>query len=256
MAKGLPYFKFISTEWLTGNICFEGLEVQGLFINICALYWQRDGNLSISEIEQRYKKKSIIAKLSGRFFSVTDGLISIDFLDEQLTERQHVSKTNSENGKLGGRKPKVKNKPIDKQSESEPQANFTQEEGEEERELNNNQKESEKEVPTPELEFDYMIGEDEILSIHEVFKEKFLTLYNTACSQYGELKIKKWTDDFGNLHKQKTWKDYQDFRQHLSNYFSIRSQKENESTKNGFNGSKKGLGTTIPTNEGKPAGRL
>ena len=50
MAKGLPYFKFTPSEWLTGNICFEPLEVQGLFINICALYWQRDGQLSIEDI--------------------------------------------------------------------------------------------------------------------------------------------------------------------------------------------------------------
>jgi hypothetical protein len=116
-------------------------------------------------------------------------------------------------------------------------------------------KESKEEL-APELEYDYMIGNDEILSIHEIFKEKFLTLYNTVCGQYGELKIKKWTDDFANLHKQKTWKDYQDFRGHLSNYFTIRNLKDNDSTKNGFNGNKKGIGTTIPTNEGKPGGKL
>lgn len=81
----------------------------------------------------------------------------------------------------------------------------------------------ERETPAPELNYEYMIGEDEILSIHETFKEKFPVLFQTACSQYGELKIKNWTTDFGNLHKQKTWKDYQDFRQHLSNYFSKRS---------------------------------
>ena len=52
MAKGLPYFKFTPSEWLTGEICFEDLETQGLFINICAWYWQRDGLLKISDIEK------------------------------------------------------------------------------------------------------------------------------------------------------------------------------------------------------------
>ena len=42
MAKNFPYFKFIASEWMTGDIVFESLSVQGLFINICALYWQRN----------------------------------------------------------------------------------------------------------------------------------------------------------------------------------------------------------------------
>lgn len=101
--KELPYFKFYSTEWMTGNIVYEPLDVQGLFINICALYWKNGGVLRITEIEQRYKKKTLIAKLTDRFFSVNDGFISISFLNEQLIERQEVSKTNSKNGLLGGR---------------------------------------------------------------------------------------------------------------------------------------------------------
>jgi hypothetical protein len=103
MAKGLPYFKFISSEWITGNISYEPFEVQGLFINICALYWQRDGKLSVSEIEQRYKKKHLISKLTDRYILEIDGFIIIKFLDEQLVERLHNSKTNKVNGEKGGR---------------------------------------------------------------------------------------------------------------------------------------------------------
>lgn len=40
MAKDLPYFKFIVNEWITGDITLEDLNVQGLFINLCAWYWQ------------------------------------------------------------------------------------------------------------------------------------------------------------------------------------------------------------------------
>jgi len=101
MAKNFPYFKFVAAEWLTGDIVFEPLEVQGLFINICAIYWQRDGNLSIEDIEKRYKQSVDIRSLSGRFFSVKDGKISIKFLDEQLVDAGHISKVNSVNGKKG-----------------------------------------------------------------------------------------------------------------------------------------------------------
>jgi hypothetical protein len=119
MAKGLPYFKFTPTEWLTGNICFEPMEVQGLFINICALYWQRDGKLTIDDINLRYNKPTALSSLTDRYFSVNNGFISIEFLNEQLHERKHISVTNSLNGSKGGR-PKTKGtKPTAKRNESE-----------------------------------------------------------------------------------------------------------------------------------------
>jgi len=101
MAKNFHYFKFIAMEWLTGDIYFEDYELQGIFINVCALYWQRDGSLSMDDIKKRIKSDRI-AELTDRFISVTDGFISIKFLDEQLIEAGHVSKVNSANGKKGG----------------------------------------------------------------------------------------------------------------------------------------------------------
>jgi hypothetical protein len=102
MAKNFHYFKFIATEWLTGDIVFEDFELQGIFINICALYWHRDGKLTIDEIEKRLKTPRI-SNLTDRFISVKDGYISIKFLDEQLIEAGHTSKINSINGSKGGR---------------------------------------------------------------------------------------------------------------------------------------------------------
>jgi hypothetical protein len=92
MAKGLPYYKFTPSEWLTGDISFEDLETQGLFINICAWYWQRDGVLSIDDINKRYNKPTALHSLSIRFLNVSENMISIAFLDEQLIERKHISK--------------------------------------------------------------------------------------------------------------------------------------------------------------------
>ena len=140
MAKGLPYFKFTPTEWLTGDICFESFEVQGLFINICALYWQRDGKLSIDDIEKRYKKPTALVSLIDRFITVTDGVISIAFLDEQFIERKHISVVNSDNGSKGGR-PKTKGKkPTAKRIQSEDKPNESQQEEEREEEINKNKK--------------------------------------------------------------------------------------------------------------------
>ena len=99
MAKNFPYFKFVATEWLTGNIVFEDFELQGIFINICALYWHRDGKITLEKIAKRLKNERIY-DLKNNFFNVgIDGFININFLDEQLIEANHISKINSEKGK-------------------------------------------------------------------------------------------------------------------------------------------------------------
>lgn len=104
MAKDLPYFKFTPTFWLTGDISFEELEIQGLFIGICAIYWHREGVLSLSDIEKRFKNKTEqIQSLVGRFMKIKKGNVQINFLDEQFIERGFTSKKNKENGKKGGR---------------------------------------------------------------------------------------------------------------------------------------------------------
>jgi hypothetical protein len=135
MAKNFPFFKFVATEWLTGDIVYEEFSTQGLFINICALYWQRDGKLSLNDINKRYKTE-IINNLTDRFFAVIDGNISISFLDEQLIDAGHISKVNSENGKKGAEAKRNKataNRPL-----NEPLAKPSKEEQEEEKEVKEN----------------------------------------------------------------------------------------------------------------------
>lgn len=119
MAKDLPYFKFKVASWLTGDIVFESLSVQGLFANICALYWQRNRKLSINDINKRYKNPSELAELTDRFISVKDGFISISFLDEQFEEMKKLSGTNSQNGKKGGR-PKGSKIKVEKPTANRP----------------------------------------------------------------------------------------------------------------------------------------
>lgn len=125
MARSLPYFKFTPGEWMTGDIVFESFEVQGLFINICALYWQREGVLTISDINNRYKKPKALHSLLNRFISIDEidpNIVHISFLDEQFTERKIKSEINSGNGSLGGRPKKPKNK--DFETETKPNALF------------------------------------------------------------------------------------------------------------------------------------
>lgn len=141
MAKNFPYFKFIASEWMTGDIVFESFSVQGLFINICALYWQRNGSLTIDDINKRFKNPEELTQLTDRFFSLNDGLISVKFLDEQLIEANHISKVNSENGAKGGRPKAFKTldkKPTANRPLTDRKANESKEEKEQEENKNKN----------------------------------------------------------------------------------------------------------------------
>lgn len=132
MAKNFPYFKFTATEWLTGDIVYESLELQGLFINVCAVYWQRDGKLTIEDLIKRYKNESLINQLIDKYIWSNNGNILIKFLDEQLIEANHISKVNSENGKKGAEA--KRNKANAKRPLNDSQAILSKEE----KELNKN----------------------------------------------------------------------------------------------------------------------
>ena len=197
MAKNLPYFKFFSAEWLTGDIVYEDFETQGLFINICATYWHRDGVLSMKDIEKRYKSERL-ANLTERFIWVnSDGFISIKFLDEQLSERGYVSQVNSKNGKKGGR-PKFQHtdiegeKPTAFNSVSEMKANESnkEEELESDKELELDQ-ELKNEVAKIPPEFRYV---EEYFNIKGELQQaqRFYDYYTSNGWRVGKNKMKCW----------------------------------------------------------------
>ncbi len=118
MAKDLPYFKFIVNEWITGDITLEDLNIQGLFINLCAWYWSKECTLSLENAKKKFSNCKAIAfeKLenSGAIKVNEQGFIIINFLDEQYEEFREISEKRSAIGKMGGRG----NKAIVKQEES------------------------------------------------------------------------------------------------------------------------------------------
>jgi hypothetical protein len=198
MAKNFPYFKFTVTEWLTGDIVYEDYDVQGLFINICAIYWQRDGKLTLEDINLRYKNPPQMSKLTDRFISVSDGFISVKFLDEQLIEAGHISKVNSINGKKGGR-PKalvaLEKKPNANRTLTELKPKKSKEEQEEEQELNKN-----KNIPS---EFEFLnycktIERINYSSLEFSLKAKFESWVNNNWKDGNDNKIKNWKSKIKN----------------------------------------------------------
>ena len=95
----LPYFKFKISDWNAGDILQCSLTAQGLFINLCALYWGKRGKLSYSKMLKKFprKQKYFTELLSEDVVKLSEDKLIISFLDEQLSERGAVSVKNTDN---------------------------------------------------------------------------------------------------------------------------------------------------------------
>jgi hypothetical protein len=106
MAKELPYFQFEPAEYLTKDISFCSLQAQGLFINICAFYWQRECNLTKAQVLRRFNYPDVLKELieEGIIKADENNNIVISFLLTQYEEIIEKKSNDSEKGKIGNLK--------------------------------------------------------------------------------------------------------------------------------------------------------
>lgn len=105
MATNLPYFQFDPGQYMSGSIQFCSLKAQGLFINILSIYWQRECELTIVQLRKRWDEPELIQELiDEKVIKVVDDKIHIKFLDSHYNNVVELSKTRSENGKIGNKK--------------------------------------------------------------------------------------------------------------------------------------------------------
>ena len=103
MSKELPYFKFFPSEWISGDITLESMELQGVFMNVCCIYWSKSCRVAIAGLSQRYGE-AIPKLLESGILKQKGGYAVIDFLNEQWVELYERHEKNSKNGKLGNEK--------------------------------------------------------------------------------------------------------------------------------------------------------
>ena len=72
MAKELPFFKFEPAEYLTGDISFCTLAAQGLFMNICSYYWQRNCELTKEQLLRRLDCEKELQELKERLVKILE----------------------------------------------------------------------------------------------------------------------------------------------------------------------------------------
>lgn len=118
MAKELPYFKFNVSEWIMGSISDEPDNIQGIFIQMCCLYWSKSCELHYTNAIKRMHKLKVNALITRGFLKVDDGKIVISFLDEQFKELSDIHNKRVKSG-LASVKARVsaKSQHLDKDKE-------------------------------------------------------------------------------------------------------------------------------------------
>jgi len=96
----LPYFKFNPSEYLTGDIQLCSIAAQGVFVNICCLYWTRSCVLTREQLSKRYDE-ALIAELSC-VLKYEGEQVVIDFLNEQFDEISETKRVQSHAGHVAG----------------------------------------------------------------------------------------------------------------------------------------------------------
>jgi hypothetical protein len=110
MAKEVPYFKFFVGEWANGDITCESYEAQGIFINICSIYWAKMGELTEKHIRKKFKSDEVIDELiESEIIKIESGKVVISFLDEQIEEDELMRRIKSAGGKKSAAKRKKNN---------------------------------------------------------------------------------------------------------------------------------------------------
>jgi hypothetical protein len=115
MAKELPYFKFYTSEWTNGDITLEDYNLQGFFVNVCAYYWSKDCDLSLVNLQKKFRNDNNLIEylIANKLIKVAGDNVVISFLNEQFESKEVQKISNRINGIKGGRpkKEETENKP-------------------------------------------------------------------------------------------------------------------------------------------------
>lgn len=101
----LPYFRFFHNDWMGGLISRQKREVQGFFIDLCAIYWKQQCKGDIKKLKQYISDFDTYIEtcIDLGIVEKKNKTITIKFLKRQREELIKKSSVNSANGCKGGR---------------------------------------------------------------------------------------------------------------------------------------------------------
>lgn len=181
MAEKLPYFKFFTGEWANGSITLESFAVQGVFINVCCFYWSKQGDCTRKQLEKKIRSKKELNILFEEEIIKTEGdFVIIDFLDNQMIERNSKSEKASRAGKISAQKRAEKRQQESNERSTDVEIVFNESstnKNKKRKEEEENKKRKDKELKGIELFNRFWLLYDKNVNKEKCFK-KFKTLKN------------------------------------------------------------------------------
>lgn len=107
--KSYNYFKFFTKEWLAGRISGRQVKscMRGAFIDICALYWEKEGIITSKDALVYVEKEEFEFLIEHDFIKKTDNdRLLIPFLSEQLIQKESITIKRSTAGTISSIKKK------------------------------------------------------------------------------------------------------------------------------------------------------
>ncbi len=98
----MEWFKFPVTKWLLPKYQRLSAEAQSDYINLCCMYWYQEGELTVEDASENAELEAL-----QKVIDIDDGMIHIDFLQEQLKEVAEKHKRRVEAGRKGGKASKA-----------------------------------------------------------------------------------------------------------------------------------------------------
>jgi len=116
--KRLPFFKFDTSAWRTGKIRFMTPEEQGVFITLCCLIWDGNGEHEIDDFSHRHCNtgqplfnQCVQALTTAGLLLNDDGVLSVEFISEQLCAYDEYREQQAEKGRKSAEARK-RNQPL------------------------------------------------------------------------------------------------------------------------------------------------
>ncbi len=78
------HFWFDVNEWLLGKISIATMDTKGVFIAICARYWQNGRQMHTDDLQQEFgKHEEELCYLNGKYLHIEGESVTIPMLDKQ-----------------------------------------------------------------------------------------------------------------------------------------------------------------------------
>jgi hypothetical protein len=130
--ENLSWYKFCPADWSMGKIQRCSREARADYIDICCIYWNKEGGVYRDDVEGVYD--GLDELLTRKVLTFTDNKVCIKFLDEQLESIAELREKRAKAGRKGGKQRQANAKQVlDKSKQNQAEESREEERREDEK---------------------------------------------------------------------------------------------------------------------------